>query len=478
VGAGAAVVPIDPRLQEQEVLHVLRDSGARFVVAGASHYTMLRQIEEHLEDIVSVLMIDSRGVMPVEAGGLSYLDYAAALDAVSAPEETPRTGKSDDVASILYTSGTTGRQKGAMLTHANFLANVRSCRGVARVDDNDHFLLILPLHHAFAFTTSLLLPLASGAQISFVEHLRTIGENLHEVSPTILIGVPLLLEKMYGRMQSSVRAHRLGNLLYRVGLRRPIAQRIRARLGGRLRMIIVGGAPCPAPVLKGLGELGIPVAEGYGLTETAPVLTINPPQRPKPGSVGPALAGVELRILDPDEQGVGEIAARGASVMKGYFNQPRATEEVFRGGWFLTGDLGVMDEEGYLTIAGRKKSLIVNREGKNIYPEEVEQALIKSPLILEAVALGYSDSRDHGGERVGVLVVPDQSELDERAAREGSLSDDELRALVTQEVKRASRVLAEYKRPRLIRIRSEAFLRTSTGKIKRYLYSMADAEVG
>jgi len=484
VACGAVAVPVDAKLTEQEVAYILRNSEARAVFLHAKQYSVLRQVEERVPNLEQVFVLEGREVLPVFSRNIVYHNYEDRLAAAAEPAASESRAydrhrlEPDDLASLIYTSGTTGRQKGAMLTHGNFLANVQSCRQVAPIDPQDNFLLVLPLHHAFAFTCNLLLPVSAGAHISFVENLRTIGENMLDVSPSVLIGVPLLLEKMYERIMATLKQRRVAHALYNLHMRTFIVKSIAQRLGGRLRMVISGGAPCPIEVLEGFANLGIPIAEGYGLTETGPVLTLNPLDAPQPGTVGKPLPGVQIRVAHPNPQGVGEIAAKGANVMRGYFQAEEGTREAFENGWFMTGDLGHFDEDGYLVITGRKKSVIVNREGKNIYPEEVEAEVLKSPFISEALVLGYVNEQSGRGERVGIIVVPDSGALDEYAARK-KLELTELRVteLLKQEIKRTTQELSEYKRPRRIRIRTEAFLKTATGKVKRYLYSLDAVEV-
>ena len=484
VGLGAVAVPVDAKLQEQEVAHILRDSGAKLIVTNAKYYPLLRDIEIHVPELHTALLLAGQDILPIRSRRIKYYSYEQLTDeAASTTRSAARVydkyqPKKDDAASLIYTSGTTGRQKGAMLTHRNFTADVESCQKAIGVYPSDNFLLVLPLHHSFAFTTNLVLPLAIGAQISFVENLRTVGENMREVAPTVLIGVPLLLEKMYNRIWNGLKENTVGYALFKLGIRKPVIHGIAQKLGGKLRLLITGGAPCDPELLNKYARVGISILEGYGLTETAPVLALNPPNNPRPGTVGKSLPGIELTIMDPDSEGNGEIAAKGENVMKGYFNNPEATLMVFKDGWFLTGDLGVIDAEGYLTITGRKKSLIVNREGKNIHPEEVEYQVCKSPYIREAIALGYREVDERVGEHVGVIVVPDQEELDAMAEREKkTLSEDELGNIIRNEVKKYCAEIAEYKRPRRIQIRWEELDKTSTGKIKRYLYSMGAEDV-
>ncbi len=462
VGLGATAVPVDAKLQEQEVAHILLDSATCVVVSSSKNYPLLTEIESHLRELSHVVLINGKDVLPIQnSRKVKYSDYATLLREAEAAAASDGCAYNraapadDDPASFIYTSGTTGRQKGAMLTHGNFTANVASCRKAIDVLPEDNFMLVLPLHHAFAFTANLMLPIAVGSEISLVENLKTVSENMREVSPTVLIGVPLLLEKMYNRIWNSLKANKLGYSLFRLGIRKPVIRKLAARLGGKLRLVVTGGAPCDPDVLRGFEQLGINVLEGYGLTETAPVLTINPQARPKPGTVGKELPGVEIMIMDADDAGIGEIAARGPNLMKGYYNNPEATAEVFRDGWFLTGDLGFID------------------------PEEVEYQVCKSPLIREALALGYREPDVKVGEQVGVIVVPDQEALDAYLTRHRhKRSEKEIEDLIRSEVKKQAAEIADYKRPRRIQIRWEEFRKTSTGKVKRYLYAMAPQDGG
>lgn len=476
VGLGAIAVPIDARLREQEVSHILLDSGATVLIAGARQYPVLAEALRHVTRIRDVILFDGKKVLPVANGPkVRYEDYAELLQQVAEDRNQSAYDREapgdNDLASLIYTSGTTGRQKGAMLTHANFTSNVESCRKAIAIYPEDRFLLVLPLHHAFAFTANLLVPLRCGSEISLVESLKTVGDNVREVSPTVLIGVPLLLEKMYHRIWIGLKANKLGYAMFCLGIRKPVLKKLAQKLGGRLRLVVTGGAPCDPALIAAYARLGIKILEGYGLTETAPVVTLNPENHPKPGTVGKPLPDVEVRLVDADPSGVGEVAVRGPNVMRGYYNNPSATAEVFRDGWFLTGDLGFFDADGYLTISGRKKSVIVNREGKNIYPEEVEQQIAKSPFIREVLVLGYREENIAVGEQVGAIVVPDQEALDSHIAHR-KLSDAEVENFIRGQVKEQVAKIAEYKRPRRILVRWEEFEKTSTGKIKRYLYNL------
>lgn len=486
-GIAAIAVPIDAKLQEQEVTHILSDSGASVLLLESNGDTNILDIAKRCPALRHLILYGAH--RPTfdngKTKGLQLLDFDELL--ARNREQAAGHGAAydrhhpavDDTASFIYTSGTTGRQKGAMLSHGNFTSNFASLDAAIEILPDDNFMVILPLHHSFAFTACLVTPIASGTQMSFVESLRTIGENIREASPTVVLAVPLLLEKVYAKLQAGIRTNKAANILWKLGIRNPVRKGILNKLGGRLRLMVSGGAPADPLLLAGIESVGLKAREGYGLTECAPVLTLSPFDEPiRPGSCGKVLPNIEMMVFDPNEEGVGELAAKGPNIMKGYYNNPEATEEVFSDGWFLTGDLGYIDEDDYVYITGRKKALIVNREGKNIYPEEVELQINQSPLILESIVLGYRAPGESVGEHVGVIVVPDEEGIASReAAEKRKFSEKEIEARLRAEVKKQASALSDYKHPRRVRIRWEEFNKTSTGKIKRYLYAMNEAIV-
>ncbi len=486
-GLAAVAVPIDVKLQGQEITHVLSDSGAAVLLMDSAGEANVVDLAGRCPALRHMVLYGAQKP-ELDNGklrGIQLHDFDAVLAATQAQADGHDAAydrfhpKDDDVASFIYTSGTTGRQKGAMLTHGNFTANFRQLDGAIDIFPDDNFMVILPLHHSFAFTVCLVTPIASGTQMSFVESLRTIGENIRETSPTIVPAVPLLLEKVYNKLLAGIQAKPAARVLWALGVRNPVRKGILEKLGGRIRLMISGGAPADPIMLKGLEDLGLKAREGYGITECAPVLTLTPFDAPiRPGSCGKPIPGVEMRVVAPNAEGVGELAAKGDNVMKGYYNNPAATEEVFQDGWFLTGDLGYIDADGYVFITGRRKALIVNREGKNIYPEEVEQQINRSPCILESIVLGYRPPGETVGEQVGVIVVPREEGIAAlEAAAKRKFTEQEIEERLRAEVKKQVAAIAEYKRPRRIQIRWEEFSKTSTGKIKRYLYAMSEAPV-
>ncbi|HEY5653283.1 MAG TPA: AMP-binding protein [Pontiella sp.] len=478
IGLGAIAVPVDAKLREQEVGYIFHDCGVKAVFCSAPLSEMMAELSARLSDLESVVVLDS-GIDDIpesddaEFYSYEYLWADASETAKSDARAFDRaTLDSSSIASLIYTSGTTGRPKGATLTHDNFLVNVSGIEKAIDVHSTDNFMLVLPLHHSFAFTCMLVLPVHARCQVSIVHSLRTIAADMAATSPTVLLAVPLLLEKMLSRVMVGIEENKPAKFMYRFGLGKLVGRRVKQGLGGALRLVVSGAAPISPSTLRAWSRLGIPIVEGYGITETAPVLCVNPLHAPRIGTVGLPIDDVQLKIHEPREDGTGEILARGPNVMQGYYNNPEATAKVLVDGWYHTGDLGYFDEKGYLVINGRKKSLIVNREGKNIYPEEIERQVMESKYVLECLALGYREPNDGVGERVGLIVVPDLEVFDALEDVEGRLSDDGIETRVRNDVREKLMALSDYKRPRRIEIRFNAFERTTTQKIKRYLYAI------
>jgi len=478
-GTGRTVVPLDPRLQAGEVLHILRDAEVCALFVSAKLRPLVETVLPDLPLLRRLILVDPDQEAP--AASVAPLpermvwDYAALfaaaqpIPAVASWAASPRPA-ADDLASILYTSGTTGVPKGAMLSHGNFCANVAGTRQAIRLDPDDDYLVVLPLFHAYSFTANFLAPVAMGSCMSFVRSLKTIAEDLRLLRPTMLFTVPLMAEKLYAKVQARIDGSRVARLLLGLGMRRIVARQIIAGLGGRLRLLGVGGAPCPREVAEGFVRLGVPILEGYGLTEAAPGVCYADLGIWKPGTVGRPLPNLEVRLEQPDASGVGELCVRGPSVMKGYYRRPEATAEVIDAeGWLHTGDLVSIGDDGLVRIRGRRKALIVNREGKNIYPEEVEQLIGKSTLFRDVLVLGYTLAHETG-ERVGAIVTPDPEAV--KAHCGGTLlADDEVVALLRREVHACCAVAADYKRPRKIEVRMAPLARTSTMKIRRGVYA-------
>ncbi len=423
LAAGATVVPLNPLLKAEEVEYILEDSGASAMVCLQMSYRLLQAARQGLGRAVPALVLDA------DPSGLAPGDLTPAMSGTPPGGFIPHEGDAGNVVACLYTSGTTGRPKGAMLTHWNLLANIRCFREILPVTQDDVFLTVLPMFHAFAATVMFLEPLSLGAAIVVESRfapdliLKAIAE--HRV--TLFSGVPTMFAVL-------------------ASVPRPPAD------FPRWRLCISGGAPLPPAVLVAFeAKYGVPIYEGYGPTECSPVLTVNPPLGVrKIGSVGPAIPNVELRIVDdggrPLPPGhVGEITARGPNVMQGYLNRPEETAQVLRDGWYHTGDLGRVDEDGYYYIVDRKTDLILVG-GLNVYPRDVELVLTEHPAVAEVAVIGVPDPVR--GEVPKALVV----------LRNGQ-------TVGTQELLQwCRRRLASYKVPRTVRLVSE-LPKTVTGKV-------------
>jgi long-chain acyl-CoA synthetase len=374
----------------------------------------------------------------------------------------------DRTALILYTSGTTGRSKGAMLSHGNVVSNIRGATEHFRLDASMHTLSFLPINHVFEQVCGILLPLSLGGKVSFCESLKKIGENLAEERPTFFLGVPAVFRLLHDRIRKNISARPAARLLFQIPFTRPlVTARVRKALCDGITFVS-GGAALDPEVAEGLRELGFTIYQGYGITETSPVISGERPGFLRPGTVGVALRGVRIRIDGAGEDGVGEIVVHGPNVMQGYWRNPAATAEVLSDGWYRTGDLGRLDAEGCLSICGRVKNLIVTPNGKNVYPEEVENELLKSPFIAEAMVYGHKLSAT--AEEVHALLYPDQEALDDHArkAGKGTLTLGDVEAILRAEVLGACKGLADYKRVRRFTVREDEFPKTTTRKIKRF----------
>ena len=464
---GLTVVPIDPKLRPREVSHILRDSGAAAVFAGAKQFETLGETFAELP-LAGKCVCVNPGTSALGDGLLDYETLVAdtAADAAAAGWRSAAKPSGDTVASLIYTSGTTGEPKGVMLTHANFAADALAAAEAVNFNKDDNFLAVLPFFHTYSFTGNFLLPLCQGACTSFARSIKTIADDMRTLRPSVLLAVPLLVEKIYAKVNKGIRENLLARTLVAAGFGRAIGRKVIDSLGGRLRLIAIGGAPADRQVLKGLDRLGIPTLEGYGLTECAPLVAYPTLGNFRIGTVGKVLPCMDYKVIDRDETGAGELCVRGPNVMRGYYRNPEATSAVIDAeGYLHTGDVVRTDEAGNISICGRRKAMIVNREGKNIYPEEIEQVVCRSPYVAEALALGYRTPGETG-EYVGLIVQAD----DDACAALGDSAEARDAALLAEVRRLCNEGLADYKVPRKITLRHETFELTSTMKVRRAAY--------
>ena len=472
------LVPLDKGLPIDEIEYSLVKSKADAIIFDVEYLEAMSTIKEknttNLKNYICMKAIDPESEL---AQSFQNFKYETIADYISLGASELRKGNSsflnaeidpDAMSLILFTSGTTSLAKAVMLTQTNIL---NSCNGVSRIIDvtpKDTTLAILPFHHTFG-ALSLMYFLAGGSCNVFCDGLRHIGENLVEYNVTAFICVPLLLEAMHKKIMTQIEktgktkkvkfAIKLSQFLlkFKIDIRRMLFSEIIENLGG-LRMAISGASALDKKVEEDFNNFGILTAQGYGLTETAPVLTGPILNGHKLGSAGTAIPHVELKINEPDEKGIGEVIACGPNVMLGYYENEEATNEVIKDGWFYTGDLGYLDEEGWLFITGRKKNVIVLKNGKNIFPEELEACVDKLPYVMESMVFGYPKEDD--------LVVSVKMVYDKKAF-DASLSEDQIKEKIWEDIKNLNQGFPKYKHIKNLIVTDEPMIKTTTAKIKR-----------
>jgi len=467
---GAIVVPIFPTLVPKQILYVLENSESEFIVV--SNAAQLEKIVQIQQAAPGIKWIISMQPVQQEGAKLTTLDRVVRDGAEKLPPDflaaAVKLAKPDDIATIIYTSGTTGVPKGVMLSHKNFIANMRASGDILPVSPADQGLSFLPLSHAFERTIDYVY-FNKGVSIHYTSNIENVVNDIQSVRPTIMGSVPRFYEKIKSRILAAAeeggavkkmlfswalsvgldyRRQRLGpgKVALLTTLKHHLASKlvltkIQAKLGGRINFFISGGAPLSAEVAQFFFAAGLPIVEGYGLTETSPILTVNPLDKPKFGTVGRPLSNVEIKIAED-----GEIMAKGPNIMLGYYKMPEETREVLVDGWFYTGDIGVIDDDGYLKITDRKKELIVTSVGKKIAPAPIEKTVQNSSYIETVVLVG--EKRRY----ITALIVPDFHNL-RVFAEESHISAEttqdliahpKVLALIKEEVDRQQNGLAHY----------------------------------
>jgi long-chain acyl-CoA synthetase len=441
---GGIAVPVDYMMSTQELFHVLSDCQPRFIVTSSQNYRKAQEAVSKIGYHVKVLNVDE--IKPAE-GALEYRDR-----------------RKDDVLVILYTSGTTGNPKGVMLTLANLDHNVRAVESLGFLNQNDRFIAILPFHHTYPLMATVLLPMSLAIPLVFIEKLTPadILETMNQQKITIMVGVPKLYHVIHHNIMAQVkklpplkRKAFMGalKLFKRVGataVKKRFFKEVHEKVGKHLRFMISGGAKLSEEVWRDFEAMGFNVLEGYGLTETSPLISVNRPDRKKIGSAGLPVMEVEVKVTES-----GEIAVKGPNVMKGYYNKPEETEKVIKDGWFYTGDLGFIDEEGFIHITGRAKEVIVLDSGKNIYPEDIELEILKSPYILE-VGVFFDEGK------LKALIRPDFELLVEEGV-------EDVKDFIKQELYRTTKHLQPYKKIKEFKLIDRELPRTRIGKLRRFL---------
>ncbi|MBQ3230647.1 MAG: AMP-binding protein [Clostridia bacterium] len=463
-------VPIDKELSTEDMLDFVNAADGSAIFADSEILSQMPELNGIAKFSISESESEFAAISSlIESGKKRYENGEKGIDTIKIDAE--------EMSILIFTSGTTGNSKGVCLSQKNICANINSTARMVKIDPTLHSLSVLPLHHTYETTLGHLLLLSGGACISYCEGLRQVSKNIGEYRPSVLIVVPLLLEFILKRIDATLRKSLpkmfvpaedvpVGEMIKRLPapLRFIVKRKVKKSLGGRLRLLIVGAAPIKPEVIETFCMLGITTYQGYGLTECSPLLAGNNDFYMNAAAVGLPIHGVEIKIEDPNEEGIGEVIAKGDNIMLGYYNDPEETARTMRGGYFHTGDLGRLDKDGFLYLTGRCKNVIVAENGKNIYPEELENRLTEEGFVAEAVVLGVPDAK--GKTAIKAKIYPCIDKIKERYAKKPT--EEEIRKEIAAVVARINEKLPTYKKIIITEIVWEAFEKTTTKKIKRF----------
>ena len=477
------IVPLDKGLPQSEILNLMKSSGVKAIIYSSRKKEDVDEIRKELpKDMIYIEMnkkesddeslsfdrIIEKGVEKINAGDTTYIDMPIDREKLSV---------------LLYTSGTSDTPKGVMLNHRNLVSNIYSCSCIVPMFGDYTCLSMLPLHHTYEFTLGYLFLTAAGGTVGICQGLKYIGKDLNEIKPDFILAVPALIEKINQMIEKGIREtgkektinviKSVTNGLSKIGIdfRRTVFKKIQNNFGGNLKLLFCGAAPLDVELINKMEGYGFKFLQGYGLTETAPLIAGTSLKCDSPGTVGKAVENVEIRIdlsrNENENSNIGEIIAKGPNVMMGYYNDPERTKEVLIKGWFYTGDLGYFDIRGNLVITGRIKNVIVTPNGKNIYPEEMEHMINKIPYVAESMVYGKETSKGSKDIIVAVKVTLDEEEIKE-VFEDNRPTDEKLHDMIFTEIKKVNKVLSSYKAIKELEIKKDEFEKTTTMKIKRY----------
>ena len=478
VASGVGViVPLDKALPDNELESLILRSQVEAIIYSSKYdvimntlrekkntnlkYFISMDLEENTQGIYAEKALVEKGKKLLADGNKTYID--AKID-------------SEKMGIMLFTSGTTAMSKAVMLSHKNLVTNVMDIIQRFDLTDEDRFLSFLPLHHVFECTVGFLYPISIGGSIAFCEGVKHMAENIKEFEITAMISVPAVFDIIYRKVMKTIeKKGKLANLekgkkvsqfllKMKIDLRKQLFKEVHESLGPKLKLVVTGGAALDPETEKGFNDLGFDVEQGYGLTETAPVIAAETPKCRRLGSIGKKFPSVEVKIDDPDEEGIGELMAKGPSIMLGYYENEEATKSALESdGWFHTGDLARIDKDGYIYISGRKKSVIVLNNGKNVFPEEIETLLNKVEGIKETFV--FEKKEDDGDVKVCVEIVYDKELIKELYNIEG---EENIKEFLWDKVKEVNKLMPKYKYVREMVITEEPLIKTTTLKIKRH----------
>ena len=471
------IVPLDKSLPDNEIESLIIRSGVEAIFYSSKYNDIMNKIKEQgntqlkyfismdidkeINGIFSQKELISEGRELLNAGNEKFLK--ADID-------------NEKMSIMLFTSGTTAMSKAVMLSHKNICANLKDITSVIKLYPEDRFLSFLPLHHTFECTVGFLYPISIGGSIAFCDGIRHIAENIKEYQITAMISVPILFEAMYkkvikgiekkGKLETVQKGIKISNALLKIGIdvRKKLFKDIHDTLGGKVRLFVSGGAALDPEAEKGFNDLGFTMYQGYGLTESSPVIAAEDDKYRKIGSIGKAFPSLDVKIDDPNEEGIGELLAKGPSIMLGYYDNEEATKETIDSeGWLHTGDLAKIDKDGYIFISGRKKFVIVLKNGKNIYPEELETLVNKIEGIKESFV--YGKPEDDGDYKICAKIVYDKDIVKEIYKTD---DENELKEIIWKEIKKINKTMPAYKYIREISLTQTELIKTTTQKVKRF----------
>ena len=471
---GIVSVPLDKELQVDELESCLVRSKADVVVFDEKYIDNIKEIEKrentNLKEYICMSKQDGyKDFWTLKQQGEKLIKEQKRRDYINAKIDK------DKMAILLFTSGTTSKSKAVMLSQKNIASNVYAMLLVEKFYPTDVNLAFLPFHHIFG-STEMIVMLAVGLKTAFPDGLRYVAQNLKEYKVSVFVGVPLLIEAIYKNIEKEVEkqgktklintAKKASNFLLKlhIDIRKKLFKQILDALGGHMRFIISGGAPLDKRVAQGFNDLGIELVQGYGLTETSPVIAAENYLKKKSGSIGFPMDNVEVEIVNKDEDGIGELRVKGPNVMLGYYENEEETKKVLKDGWFYTGDLGYFDEEGYLFLTGRQKDMIVLKNGKKVFPEELEILVNRIDLVEECIVFGMPDEKDQNDLKLSVKVVYNKEVAKEKYPE---ASEEDLKKIIWEKIKEINKTFPPYKYIKNMILTDEELIKTTTKKVKR-----------
>jgi len=474
------VVPLDRLLPKQEILNCLERAHISAVIYSDKVKDVIEEIAKENKEKLNIEMFIGMDRKQSEDKFVSYkelLEEGKQLIEQENREFLDAKINIEEMAEILFTSGTTSKSKAVMLSQKNLMFNIHQQNMMINIKTEDRFLSFLPIHHVYECVCGFLTPIYKGCSVAYCEGIRYIQDNMREAQISIFLAVPLVFEKMYKKILAGIEKQgktelvkkmvKLTNALDKVGIhvKRKIFKDIHDQFGGKVRLFIAGAASVNPETSVGYRGLGITTVQGYGLSECSPIVALNRDNYYKDDAIGLPLVGTELKIADVGEDGIGEICTKGDHVMLGYYEDEEKTKEVLKDGWFYTGDMGYQDKEGFIHMTGRKKNVLITKNGKNVYPEEIEEVLNNSDYIAESMVY----SKDKGDDiKIVADIIVNQEFIDAKFKEEPK-TKEQIKELIWEEVKRINQTLVSYKHITEINIREKEFEKTTTLKIKRYL---------